>query len=77
VADYEFTTQNYADGDAAQARYAPESVIDTTYLHALQRYTRARTERDRARQWRWGSTDPGRLERAQDFLSESTSAITR
>ena len=70
VADYEFATQNYAEGDAAQAKYAPESVLDTTFLRALQGYTRARTERDRARRWRWGSTDPARLERAQDFLHE-------
>jgi hypothetical protein len=68
VADHEFTTQAYAEGDAAQAKYAPESVIDTTFLRALQSYTLARTERDQARKWRWGSTDPVRLERAQDFL---------
>jgi NitT/TauT family transport system substrate-binding protein len=70
AADYEFATQNYAEGDAALKKYAPESVLDTTFLRALQGYTRARTERDHARKWRWGSTDPVRLERAQDFLHE-------
>jgi NitT/TauT family transport system substrate-binding protein len=68
AADYEFTVRNYTEGDAFQAKYAPESVVDTAFLGALRTYTRARTERDQARQWRWGSTDPARLERAQDFL---------
>ena len=70
VSDHEFSTQNYAEGDAAQAKFAPESVLDVTFLRALQGYTRARTERDRARKWRWGSTDALRLERSQDFLHE-------
>jgi len=70
AADYEFTTQRYAEGDLAQAKYAPESVADTAFLKALLAYNRARTERDNARKWRWGTTDPARLERAQDFLFE-------
>src|SRR5262249_25644409 len=43
VADYEFTTKNSADGDAAQAKYAPESVLDTTFRRVAAIH--ARTDR--------------------------------
>jgi NitT/TauT family transport system substrate-binding protein len=68
AAAYEHDPKNWEEGDTYQAKYAPESVQDKAFLKALRQYTHARTERDSAKRWRWGSTDPDRLEKAQDFL---------
>jgi len=57
-----------SEDDAYQAKYAPESVADKTYLKALNEFARARLARDEAKGWRWGETDPRRLEAAQRFL---------
>ncbi|MGH7390369.1 MAG: ABC transporter substrate-binding protein [Candidatus Rokuibacteriota bacterium] len=70
TSDFEFDPNNWAEGDTYQAKYAPETVLDKAFLSALRKYNHERTERDRARRWRWGSTDPDRLEKAQDFLHE-------
>ncbi len=70
ASDWEFDPAHWAEGDGYQAKYAPESVQDKAYLAALRAYTHARTERDLKRKWRWGATDPERLEKAQDFLQE-------
>ena len=68
--DWEFDPRNWDEGDTYQAKYAPESVQDKAFMRALRQYNHARTERDQARQWPWGTTDPVRLEKAQDFLHE-------
>ena len=70
VSDWEFQPANWAEGDTHQAKYAPETVNDKAFLAALRKYNHARTARDQQRKWRWGSTDPERLEKAQDFLHE-------
>jgi len=66
--DWDFDPKHWDEGDTYQAKYASESVHDKAFLKALRHYNHARTERDHARKWRWGTTDPGRLEKAQDFL---------
>jgi hypothetical protein len=66
--EHDADSRHWAENDAHQAKWAPESVQDRAYLKALREFTHARTERDRARGWRWGSTFPDRIEKAQDFL---------
>lgn len=60
--------KNDAESDAFLAKYAPEAVQDPTYLKVVEQEERDRSARDRSRNWRWGSTDPKRLEASQDFL---------
>ena len=43
---------------------------DKKFLRALREFTHARTERDRSRNWRWGSIYPDRIDKAQEFLLE-------
>jgi len=70
ASDYGLDPKTTPEFDKYQAKYAPQTVQDTVYLQALNEETRERGERDRAKTWRWGSTDPKRLEAAQDFLFE-------
>ena len=70
VSDWEFEPSHWAEGDTYQAKYAPETVQDKAFLAALRKFNHARTERDLKRKWRWGTTDPERLDKAQDFLHE-------
>ena len=70
ASDWDFDPSHWSEGDVHQGKWAPETVQDKAFLLALRRFTHERTERDTARKWRWGSTDPDRLERAQDFLHE-------
>jgi NitT/TauT family transport system substrate-binding protein len=61
---------NEAEMDQHQAKYAPQTVQDTVFVRALSQEVRDRGTRDRAKNWRWGATDPARLEAAQDLLYE-------
>jgi NitT/TauT family transport system substrate-binding protein len=68
--EYDFDSARWEENDGYQAKWAPESVQDKKFLRALREFTRARTERDRARNWKWGSIYPDRIDRAQEFLLE-------
>ena len=54
--------------DGYQAKYAPQTVQDVVNLRVFSKETQDRAKRDAAKNYRWGSTDPKRLEAAQESL---------
>ncbi|TFZ02630.1 hypothetical protein EZ313_15340 [Ramlibacter henchirensis] len=54
--------------DGYQAKYGPQTVQDTQHLRVFSKETQDRARRDAAKNYKWGSTDPKRLEAAQESL---------
>jgi len=67
---YDHDPANHAENDQYQAKYAPETVADKAYLKAIRAFEKARHDRDVAKGWKLGSTQPERLTAAQNFLVE-------
>lgn len=57
-----------AEIDGYQAKYGPQTVQDIQYLRVFSKETQDRAKRDAAKNYRWGFTDPKRLEAAQESL---------
>src|SRR5262249_33802460 len=68
--EYDRDPAHQAEGDAFQAKYAPETVEDRQYLTVIREEIAARYRRDQAKGWRWGEILAERLRTAQDFLYE-------
>lgn len=61
---------NWAEGTRYLAKWAPESVLNETFLKAYLQYTYERQERDKGKGRRWGVINPDRIDAAQRFLRE-------
>jgi NitT/TauT family transport system substrate-binding protein len=66
--EYGRNPANDAEIDGYQAKYGPQTVQDTQYLRVFSKETQDRAKRDVAKNYRWGFTDPKRLEAAQEAL---------
>lgn len=66
--EFALDPRNDAEMNRYQAKYAPQTVSDEAFLRVIAKEVRERNLRDQKKNWRWGSTDPKRLEAAQALL---------